>query len=53
LAACYDLSSLLPSEGVLLLVLGWLYFWLMLMLICWERKTMFHDWLRKKTRFHA
>jgi hypothetical protein len=26
---------------------GWLYFWLilMLMLICCERKTLFHDWL--------
>jgi hypothetical protein len=26
---------------------GWLYFWLMLMLmmICYERKTLFHGWL--------
>jgi hypothetical protein len=26
---------------------GWLYFWLMLMLmlICYKRKTLFHDWL--------
>jgi hypothetical protein len=24
---------------------GWLYFWLMLMLIYCERKTLFHGWL--------
>jgi hypothetical protein len=26
-------------------VFGWLYFWPMPMLICCERKTLFHGWL--------